>query len=172
MPKPVPEFVAHCCEMLSSIGRTSARAMFGGYLLKCDDAAVGLVAFDTLYLKVDEATKPLFLQAGCEPFRYEKHEGGFLEMSYWTVPPEAMESPAEMAQWARLAMGAARRAAAAKAASKSKVTLKKSPAKKSPKTAVKTADTRTTKRVVTKIASKSRSKVATKTAAAISKKTA
>jgi DNA transformation protein len=35
-------------------------------------------------------------------------------MSYWTVPAEAMESPALMQPWARLAISAALRARAAR----------------------------------------------------------
>ena len=35
-------------------------------------------------------------------------------MSYWTVPPQAMDSPAEMLPWARLALDAALRAQASR----------------------------------------------------------
>jgi DNA transformation protein and related proteins len=137
MPAPIPDFVTYCCELLNAAGRVAPRRMFGGYGLKCDELNVGLIAFDTLYLKVDAQTKDAFAQAGGMPFRYEKLPGVFNEMSYFTVPAEAMESPAEMAQWARLALAAARRAAAGKLAKKApakKPVAKKSAAKK-PKSA-------------------------------------
>jgi DNA transformation protein and related proteins len=41
-------------------------------------------------------------------------QGKRVTMSYWTAPPAAMESPAEMQPWARLALAAALRARAAK----------------------------------------------------------
>jgi DNA transformation protein and related proteins len=44
------------------------------------------------------------------PFQYEKKAGEVAVMAFYTVPAEAMESPAEMAHWARLALAAAQRA--------------------------------------------------------------
>ncbi len=115
MDRPLPDLVVHCCELMRGIGAIQARPMMGGYMLKCDDAPVGVIAWDTLYLKVDDQTKPRFIEAGGTPFRYEKDTGKVIEMSYITPPPEAMESEAEMAHWARLALVAGRKAAASKA---------------------------------------------------------
>ncbi|MBI5721814.1 MAG: TfoX/Sxy family protein [Burkholderiales bacterium] len=108
-------FVEHCLELLTPLGATQARRMFGGHGLYADGIFVGLIAFDRLYLKVDADTEARFAAAGCAPFVYEG-KGAPIRMSYWTVPDEAMESPALMAPWARLAMQAAVKAAAAKAA--------------------------------------------------------
>jgi DNA transformation protein and related proteins len=128
MPTPIPNFVTYCCELLSAGGRVTPRRMFGGFGLACEEMNIALIISDVLYLKVDAQSRAEFERAGCEPFRYDKKTGEVAVMSYFTVPPEAMESPAEMALWARLAMGAARRAAAGK--SIKKVASKKSPAKK------------------------------------------
>jgi DNA transformation protein and related proteins len=123
-------FVAHVIELMSTLGPVRARKMFGGWGISCDGLSVGLIAWDRLYLKVDAQTKPQFAQAGCEPFVYEgKHKP--VEMSYWTVPPEAMDAPHLMAPWARLAMQAALQAANAKTVktAKSSKPVKKTAAK-------------------------------------------
>jgi DNA transformation protein len=53
-------------------------------------------------------------------------------MSYWTVPPEAMESPAEMLPWARLAQQAALAARATQAARPTPRPKTKTPARRRP----------------------------------------
>jgi DNA transformation protein len=111
--------VDHCLELLSPLGPMRAKRMFGGHGLYADGIFVALIAFDRLYVKVDAETEPRFAAAGCEPFVYEG-KGAAVRMSYWTVPDEALESPALMAPWARLAMQAAVKAAASKAAKASK----------------------------------------------------
>lgn len=105
--------VEHCLELLAPLGAVRARRMFGGHGLYCDELFFALIADDKLYLKVDDDARPAFLAAGCEPFVYEA-KGKPMTMSYWTVPADAMESPALMRPWARHALAAALRARAAK----------------------------------------------------------
>jgi len=105
--------VEHCLELLSPQGAARARRMFGGHGLYVDDLFVALIAGDRLYLKVDDATRPAFEAAGGEPFVYQGRDRT-VALGYWTVPAEAMESPALMQPWARHAMSAALRARAAK----------------------------------------------------------
>ncbi|MDP3082743.1 MAG: TfoX/Sxy family protein [Rubrivivax sp.] len=107
-------FVDHCLELLTPLGAVRSRRMFGGHGLYLDGSFIALIAFGRLYLKVNAQTKPDFEAAGCEPFVYEG-KGKRVEMSYWTAPPDALESSAQMAPWARRAMQAALAAAAAKA---------------------------------------------------------
>jgi DNA transformation protein len=108
------ELVEHCLELLAPLGAVRARRMFGGHGLYCDDLFFALIAADRLYLKADAQTKDAFAAAGCEPFVYSARSGA-TAMSYWSVPAEAMESPALMQPWARRALAAALRARAAKA---------------------------------------------------------
>jgi DNA transformation protein and related proteins len=106
--------VDHCLELLAPLGAVRARRMFGGHGLYIDELFVALIAFERLYLKADAVSEPAFRAAGCGPFVYDG-KGRPMTMSYWTVPAEAMESPALMQPWARQAIDAALRARAAKA---------------------------------------------------------
>lgn len=109
------EFVAHCRELLAPLGAVRSRRMFGGHGFYVDELFIALIAFGRLYLKVDERSRARFEAAGCEPFVYEG-KGKPVTMSYFTAPEEAIESPALMQPWARLALEAAVRARAAKKA--------------------------------------------------------
>ncbi|WP_140626600.1 TfoX/Sxy family protein [Methylibium rhizosphaerae] len=111
------EFAAYCLELLAPLGPCSARRMFGGHGIYLDGVMIGLIAYERLYLKTDEQSLPRWREAGCEPFVYDG-KGKPVTMSYWTPPQEAMESPALMQPWARLALEAAVRARSAKAARK------------------------------------------------------
>lgn len=114
-------FVAHVLELLGAVGPARARRMFGGHGLYVDGLFVAIVAFDRLYLKADAETAPRFAAAGGQPFVYDGKDRP-VTMGYWTIPAEALESAAEMAPWARLAMAAALRSQAAKAGTTPKPT--------------------------------------------------
>jgi DNA transformation protein len=88
--------------------------MFGGWGLYADGLFVALVAAERLYLKADAGSRERFAAAGCEPFTYSA-DGKSVSLGYWTVPPEALDAPALMQPWARLALQAALAARAAKA---------------------------------------------------------
>lgn len=109
-----PDLVAHCLELLAPAGAARARRMFGGHGFYVDDLFVGLLAGDRFYLKADAATRGRFEAAGCEPFTYAA-KGRVTVLSFWSAPAEAMESPALMQPWVRLALQAALAARAAKA---------------------------------------------------------
>ena len=134
--------VSHCLELLSPLGRTSSRRMFGGRALYIDDLCMALIFGDALYLKVNDDSRAAFERAGCRPFIYETKDGDHQALGYYTAPDEAMESPAEMIPWARRALAAAvaarakapkKKAAVAKKAAAKKVAVRKSAAKKTAK---------------------------------------
>ncbi len=105
--KPITDpFVLHACELLSCLGPCKATRMFGGYGISVDGMNVAIIAWDTLYLKTNAETQAQWLAAGCEPFIYEA-KGKPMKLNYHTPPAEALESPALMTHWARLAMQAA-----------------------------------------------------------------
>lgn len=109
------ELVAHCRELLAPLGAVRSRRMFGGHGFYVDDLFIALIAFGRLYLKADDVGRARFEAAGCQPFVYEG-KGKPVTMGYFTAPDDAMESPALMQPWARLALEAAVRARAAKKA--------------------------------------------------------
>ena len=113
------ELVEHCRELLAPLGAVRVKRMFGGHGFYVDELFIALIAFGRLYLKADALTRSRFEAAGCEPFVYETQKSGPgkpVTMSYFTAPEDAMESPALMQPWARLALEAALRARAARKA--------------------------------------------------------
>lgn len=107
-----------CCELLAPLGTVRTRRMFGGHGLYVDEVFIALIAGEQLYLKVDDDSRPQFEAAGCALFEYQSSDGRRAVMSYHAAPAEAMESPALMMPWARLAMNAALRARQAKPAAR------------------------------------------------------
>lgn len=106
--------IAHCTELLSVLGPVRVNRMFGGNGVYADGLFLALIASDTLFLKSDETSRQAFEAAGCQSFAFDTAKGARVVLSYWSAPDEAMESPAAMLPWARLAMASALRAAAAK----------------------------------------------------------
>ncbi|MBL8262656.1 MAG: TfoX/Sxy family protein [Xanthomonadaceae bacterium] len=109
------EDIAWFRELLAPIGQITVRRMFGGAGVYADGLIVGLEVGGALYLKTDDQTRQAFADAGGQPFVYDG-KGQPVTMSYWTPPEEAMDSPEAMQPWARLALAASLRAAAAKPA--------------------------------------------------------
>lgn len=108
------ELLAHSLELLAPLGTLRHRRMFGGWGIYADDLFIAIIAFEQLYLKADAHSREQFLAAGCAAFQYER-EGQVATLGYFVAPEEAMESPALMAPWGRLALSAALRARAEKA---------------------------------------------------------
>ncbi len=113
-PLPTPPFVSHCLELLAALSRDAggvrARRLFGGFGIYADDIMVALIADERLYLKTDADTQPAFAAAGCGPFVF-RARGREMATSYWSAPPDALDSAAAMVPWAQLAMRAALQAA-------------------------------------------------------------
>jgi DNA transformation protein len=110
------DFIDHCLELLQALGRPQAKRMFGGFGFYLDGLFVAIASDDQLFLKADADTRDAFEACGCQPFTYLAC-GKTMQMNYWSVPAEAMESATQMQPWARLALEAALRARAAKAPS-------------------------------------------------------
>lgn len=104
-------------EQLAPHGAVAIRAMFGGAGVYVDGLMVGLIAFETVYLRVDEATKPAFEAAGGEAFVYQGKTKP-AAMPYWTFPEDAFDDEVLMGHWLGLARDAAARVAAKKKPSK------------------------------------------------------
>lgn len=90
------------------------RRMFGGHGIYAEGVMFALETGGSVYLKADGETEPAFRAAGSEPFSYEG-SNRMVSMSYWRLPDEGFEDPERLADWVRLARGAARRAQIEKA---------------------------------------------------------
>ena len=95
-------------ELLEPMGRVGLRRMFGGHGVYLDGLFVAIVVDGRPYFKADGQTQADFRAAGCAPFTYEGR-GKRVEMSYWSVPDSALDSPEDMQPWARRAIAAALR---------------------------------------------------------------
>jgi len=113
-PKTHNEFVEHVVETMREFGAVTAKQMFGGWGLYQDGAFFAIIVGDALYLKVDDENRAEFEAAGLESFVYVTKDGDRIAMSYYQAPPEALESPAAMTDWARSGYAAALRAKARK----------------------------------------------------------
>jgi DNA transformation protein and related proteins len=96
-------------DLFQDFGSIRIRNMFGGQGIYRDEVMFALVSDGEIYLKVDEASRPAFAEAGSRPFVYEK-DGRAVEMSYWLMPEAGFDDPGEAARWARLGLAAAVRA--------------------------------------------------------------
>jgi DNA transformation protein len=99
-------------EQLASLGRVSMRRMFGKTGVFCDGVMFGMVTDNTLYVRVDDQNRATFKEAeSFAPLNYQK-KGSTIDLAFWRVPERLMDEPDELVDWARAALGAARRVAA------------------------------------------------------------
>ena len=92
--------------LLAGLGRLRTRPMFGGHGFYCGGVFFAFVLGDALYLKADAQNRPRYLEAGLEPFVWNKRPS----LNYYRAPADALESPDAALQWGREALGAALRA--------------------------------------------------------------
>jgi len=101
------EFLAFVLDQLCSWGGVTARKMFGGAGLYRDGKMFGLVADDVVYLKVDDSNRAAFRRAGSSPFKPYPDKPASL--SYFEVPPDVLENPPELVEWAERSLAIQKR---------------------------------------------------------------
>jgi len=95
------DFLNYVVDQLRGWGNVSVRRMFGGAGLYREGKMFGLVADDVAYLKVDDSNRADFVKAGSSPFNPYPEKGLTAVMSYYEIPPEVLENPAELSKWAQ-----------------------------------------------------------------------
>jgi len=105
-------FRSFVLDQLEELGDVTSRSMFGGVGLYSRRLFFGIIARDTLYLKVDDVNRPEYERAGMKPFKPYPGRPG--TMRYYGVPVDVLESAPELASWALKAVAAAGRAASEK----------------------------------------------------------
>ncbi|WP_157265244.1 TfoX/Sxy family protein [Azohydromonas aeria] len=109
MPPPAPTpFVSLVLEMMAPLGGISAKKMFGGWGIFSGGLMFAVVIRDELYFKVDDENLGRFESRGLKPFTYEA-KGRAVSLRYFQAPPETLEEPQAMANWARSALDCALR---------------------------------------------------------------
>jgi DNA transformation protein and related proteins len=103
---------SYVLDQLQVMGSVKAKKMFGGVGLYHGGVFFGLIADDTVYLKVDESNRAEFEIAGSGAFRPYGNES--YSMSYYEVPADVLENPATLRVWGDKAVAVARRSATAK----------------------------------------------------------
>ena len=99
-------------EQLAPLGRLSLRRMFGKTGVFCDGVMFAVVTENTLYFRVDGSNRAAFKEAeSFPPLNYAK-KGGTIDLAFWRAPERLFDEPDELVDWARAALGAARRVAA------------------------------------------------------------
>ncbi len=100
--------------LFEPFGAVGVRRMFGGAGVYADGLCFAIELGGDVYLKCDAASEPAFAAAGSAPAIYTA-KGKQIKMGYWRLVEAAYDEPEELKRWARLGLGAARRAAASKA---------------------------------------------------------
>jgi DNA transformation protein and related proteins len=98
-------FKAFVLDQLEELGDVTPRSMFGGVGLYHRGVFFGILARDTMYMRVDDRNRPAYEDAGMKAFKPYPGRGG--TMRYYSVPLEVLESPIDLAEWARQAIAAA-----------------------------------------------------------------
>jgi DNA transformation protein and related proteins len=102
-------FRAFVLEQLAHVSAVRARTMFGGVGLYAGDIFFGILAADTLYLKVDDSIRSRYEAKGMRAF--QPYAGKPMTMSYYQVPASVLEDGEELARWAHASVRAATSAA-------------------------------------------------------------
>ena len=95
-------FRSFVLDQLEELGDVTPRAMFGGVGLYHRDVFFGIIARDTLYLKVGETNRADYVRARMKAFRPYPNRPG--SMTYYAVPLDVLENAQELADWARKAI--------------------------------------------------------------------
>jgi DNA transformation protein len=102
-------FKSFVLDQLEELGDVTPRSMFGGVGLYHRGVFFGILARDTLYLKVGDTNRADYERARMAAFRPYPNRSG--KMKYRAVPLEVLESAPELAAWARKAIAVASRSA-------------------------------------------------------------
>src|SRR5512132_3601707 len=98
-------FKSFVLDQLEELGDVTPRSMFGGVGLYHRGVFFGILARDTLYLKVGDSNRVDYKRARMKAFRPYPNRSG--TMKYYAVPLDVLESPTDLAVWARKAIAVA-----------------------------------------------------------------
>jgi DNA transformation protein len=97
-------FKAFVLDQLGEVGDVTPRSMFGGIGLYHRGLFFGLLARDTLFLKVGESNRADYERAGAPAFTPYPGRPSKTTSKYHAVPLAVLESAPELVTWARKAI--------------------------------------------------------------------
>lgn len=101
-----PDFQAFLHDQLAPFGPITIRRMFGGAGIFRDSLMFGLIADETLYLKVNDSNRADFERMGMRPFTYMRKSKP-ASLGYYEVPADILEDPQALCAWAEMAFAVA-----------------------------------------------------------------
>jgi DNA transformation protein len=107
--------------LFEPVGAVAVKRMFGGHGVYADGLCFAIQSQGEVYLKTDAESEKVYADAGSAPVVYVAR-GRPMATSYWRLVASAYDDSHELKRWSALAIGAARRVAAAKAAKPPKAT--------------------------------------------------
>jgi DNA transformation protein len=105
-------FLTFVLEQLGGVRELSSRRMFGGVGLYSGETFFAVLDNDTLFFKVDDATRPAYIKRKMPPFQPMPDMPPM--MGYYQVPPGVLEDADALAKWAAEAIEVGKRAPAKK----------------------------------------------------------
>jgi len=90
-------------DQLSALPDLRAKTMFGAHGLYCGEKIFGILDEGRLFFKTDARSQVDYTSRGMGPFTYEM-KGKVMTMAYHEVPPDVLELPQELTDWARRAI--------------------------------------------------------------------
>ncbi|MCB9493128.1 MAG: TfoX/Sxy family protein [Epsilonproteobacteria bacterium] len=113
------DYVAYVLDLLAPLQNVTAKKMFGGYGIYKDDTFFALIAYDTLYFKVNDTTRIDYENHESFPFTYDG-KNGQVSLHYWSVPASILENEEALIDWANKAIQVALEAKKAKVGKRKK----------------------------------------------------
>jgi DNA transformation protein len=99
------DYLRWVLEQLSGAGGISSRRMFGAFGLYRNGVFFGIVSGDTLFFKVNDASRADYESRRMARFRPYRNKP-LVSMSYYEVPADVLEDADECVQWAMRAVAA------------------------------------------------------------------
>jgi DNA transformation protein and related proteins len=99
------DYLRWVLEQLSGAEGVSFRRMFGGFGLYRYEVFFAIISGDTLFFKVNDASRADYENRGMARFRPYRDRPQ-LSMSYYEVPADVIEDADECVQWALRAVAA------------------------------------------------------------------
>ncbi len=107
------EYRAFLADLFSGIGHITFKRFFGLDGISVDGVMLGFAVDETVYLRTDAQTRPLYEAEHSKPFTYGKKNGEAVVTGYYTLPERLYDEPDELESWARRAYDAARQSPSA-----------------------------------------------------------